>query len=152
MQQSSAGVFTAIDAPLFPWVQNMGAYFRSFVTFIYLWMCIIFSTCTWLIDACSPSRVHSQKQSRRRVGNSCASQERDGRASLGTSVLQTLFVESLCMSMDYLWVHVSLCILEKGGGMEEGILLRLKVLWYSSMFKHVLCILQSASLPPFMGA
>lgn len=25
MQQSSAGVFTAIDAPLFPWVQNSGA-------------------------------------------------------------------------------------------------------------------------------
>lgn len=50
----------------------------------------------------------------------------------------------------FMGAHVSLCILEKGGGgMEEGSLLRLKVLWYSSMFKHGLGILQSASLPPF---
>lgn len=80
-------------------------------------------------------------------GTGAAARKRHGRASLGTSVLQTQFVESLCMSMDYLWVHVSLCILEKGGGggTEEGSLLRLKVLWYSSMFKHVLRILQSVS-------
>lgn len=48
--------------------------------------------------------------------------------------------------------HVSLCILEIGGGMEEGSLLHLKVLWYLSVFKHVLGILQSASVPPSPGS
>lgn len=57
--------------------------------------------------------------------------------------------------MDYLWVHVSLCILakrEEGRGGEGSSLLRLKVLWYSSVLKHVLGILQSVSSLPFQGA
>lgn len=106
-----------------------------------------------MIDACSPSRVHSQKQSRRRVGNSGVGQERSGGALLRTSVLQTLFVESLCMSVDYLWVHMfSYAFSLKGAGLEEGSLLLLKVLWYWSMFKHVLGIRQSPSLPTVQGA
>lgn len=95
---------------------ELGAYFCSFVAFIYLWMCIIFSTCTWLIDVHSQSLEHSQKQRRRHVGNSCAGQEWEGRLRLEQESFRHCLSESLCKPMDYLWVHMFPYVFSQRGG------------------------------------
>lgn len=109
-------------------------------------MCIIFSTCTCLIDACSPSRVHSQK-TKSASGRELMRRPRTRWCPSDIVCRVSLYVHGLFMG-----AHVSLCILQIGGGMEEGSLLHLKVLWYLSVFKHVLGILQSASVSPSPGS
>lgn len=116
----------------------------QFVAFMCLCMCIILSACTgWLMyafgDLCIPRNKHRDVSKINKTR---------GLALFVTSVLQRLFAEALCTFMPYLWVNMCLYAFL---GVRVSSLRRLKVLWYSRVFKHVLRILQSASSPPVCG-